>query len=71
MKVQSLASVLALAAFTGACEKQSYSETRAFSHHGSHGAEHGTTHGSDKSHAPAPAPAAKPEPAAPAVPAGQ
>jgi len=41
MKVISLASVLALAFLSGACEKQSYSETRAFTHHGSHGGEPG------------------------------
>jgi|GEM_PF-2159528 len=42
MKVPVLASLLALAFLTGACEKQSYSETRAFTHHGKHaGAETG------------------------------
>lgn len=38
MKVIHLVPVLAIALFTGACEKQSYSETRAFTHHGSHAA---------------------------------
>lgn len=39
MKFTLLASVLAFAFLTGACEKQSYSETRAFTHHGKHAGE--------------------------------
>ncbi len=67
MKATVLASLLALAFLTGACEKQSYSETRAFTHHGkhagaadgAHGGEHNGAHG-----AAAPAPAAAAEKAA-------
>ena len=44
MKVTLLVSVITLAFLTGACEKQSYSETRAFTHHGSHGGHSGGTH---------------------------
>lgn len=44
MKVTLLVSVLTLAFLTGACEKQSYSETRAFTHHGKHAGEASGTH---------------------------
>jgi len=47
MKVPVLASLLALAFLSGACEKQSYSETRAFTHHGKHGGESGAAHASE------------------------
>ena len=36
MKVAALAAVLAIAFLTGACEKQSYADTRTFTHHGEH-----------------------------------
>lgn len=44
MKVTLLVSVITLAFLTGACEKQSYTETRAFTHHGSHGVEAAGAH---------------------------
>ncbi len=44
MKVTLLVSVITLAFLTGACEKQSYTETRAFTHHGAHGGEAGGAH---------------------------
>ncbi|MFN0130570.1 MAG: hypothetical protein ACKV19_28245 [Verrucomicrobiales bacterium] len=55
MKVTHLAIALAVACLGGACEKQSYSETRAFTHHGGHG---GEAQGDHKSGEPGPA---KPE----------
>lgn len=64
MKVILLASVLTLAFLTGACEKQSYSETRAFTHHGQHGGEATDTH------KPAGAPPVTPGAAAAEKPAG-
>lgn len=57
MKVTLLISVLTLAFLTGACEKQSYSETRAFTHHGSHAAD---GNGAHKTEGAAGAPHAKP-----------
>ena len=45
MKATVLASLLALAFLTGACEKQSYSETRAFTHHGKHAGATDGAHG--------------------------
>jgi len=47
MKVIHLVPVITLAFLTGACEKQSYSETRAFTHHGSHGGHSGGAHQTD------------------------
>ena len=44
MKVIYLVPVITFAFLTGACEKQSYSETRAFTHHGGHGGHSGGTH---------------------------
>jgi hypothetical protein len=44
MKVIYLVPVITFAFLTGACEKQSYSETRAFTHHGGHGG-HGSHSG--------------------------
>ena len=63
MKATVLASLLALAFLTGACEKQSYSETRAFTHHGKHAGAadgaHGGEHNGAAAAAPAPAAAAE------------
>ena len=67
MKATVLASLLALAFLTGACEKQSYSETRAFTHHGkhagaadgAHNGAHGGEHNGAAAAAPAPAAAAE------------
>ena len=63
MKAIVLASLLALAFLTGACEKQSYSETRAFTHHGKHAGAadgaHGGEHNGAAAAAPAPAAAAE------------
>lgn len=37
----------ALAVLICSCDKQSYSETRPFTHHGEHGASHGDAAGHD------------------------
>ena len=64
MKATVLASLLALAFLTGACEKQSYSETRAFTHHGKHAGASDGAHGGEHGAAAAPAPAAAADKAA-------
>lgn len=64
MKVILLVSVLTLAFLTGACEKQSYAETRAFTHHGKHAGEGSGTHATET---PAGATQAKPAAEKPAA----
>jgi hypothetical protein len=39
VSINRLFAVLVLAAFGGACERQSYQETRMFTHHGEHAAD--------------------------------
>ncbi len=37
-----VATLLAIACLTGACERQDYKDTRQFTHHGEHAAAHGS-----------------------------